>query len=39
MAAIWVKAADTLDGPAEAIRCRPVFRAFASYGGAAGMRP
>jgi autoinducer 2-degrading protein len=37
--AVWCAAADTLDGPAQAIRCRPVFPASASYWGAAGTRP
>jgi autoinducer 2-degrading protein len=37
--AVWRAAADTLDGPAEAIRCRPVFPAAASHWGAAGTRP
>ena len=29
--AVWRAAADTLDGPTEAIRCRPVFPAATTY--------
>jgi (4S)-4-hydroxy-5-phosphonooxypentane-2,3-dione isomerase len=29
--AVWRAAADTLDGPTEAIRCRPVFPASRGY--------
>jgi quinol monooxygenase YgiN len=29
--AVWRAAADTLDGPTEAIRCRPVFPSAAHY--------
>jgi autoinducer 2-degrading protein len=29
--AVWRAAADTLDGPTEAIRCRPVFPAARDY--------
>jgi autoinducer 2-degrading protein len=29
--AVWRAAADTLDGPAEVIRCRPVFPAARAY--------
>ncbi|MGH7267943.1 MAG: putative quinol monooxygenase [Candidatus Rokuibacteriota bacterium] len=29
--AVWHAAADALDGPAEAIRCRPVFPAAPAY--------
>jgi (4S)-4-hydroxy-5-phosphonooxypentane-2,3-dione isomerase len=31
--AVWQAAADTLDGPAEATRCQPVFPAARSYWG------
>jgi autoinducer 2-degrading protein len=32
--AVWRAAADTLDGPTEAIRCRPVFPTSPAYWGA-----
>lgn len=31
--AVWRAAADTLDGPTEVIRCRPVFPAAPAYWG------
>jgi quinol monooxygenase YgiN len=31
--AVWQKVADTLDGPTEAIRCRPVFPSTSAYWG------
>jgi len=31
--AVWRAVADTLDGPAEAIRCQPVFPASPTYWG------
>jgi quinol monooxygenase YgiN len=31
--AVWRALADTLDGPTEAIRCRPVFPAAPAYWG------
>jgi quinol monooxygenase YgiN len=31
--AVWRGAADTLDGPAEVVRCRPVFPAAREYWG------
>jgi autoinducer 2-degrading protein len=33
--AVWRAVADTLDGPAEALRCRPVFPAARAYWGKA----
>ena len=37
--AVWRAAADTLDGPVEAIRCRTVFPASATYWRAAEQAP
>jgi autoinducer 2-degrading protein len=37
--AVWRAAADALDGPTEAIRCRPVFPASPAYWDAAKAAP
>jgi autoinducer 2-degrading protein len=37
--AVWRAAADTLDGPTEVIRCRPVFPASPAYWGAGELAP